>query len=534
MRVVRLAAVALALAGSLSVVATTGPARGDEVTISQNLLRDGWDQNEPNLTPAVVKSSSTFGQIFNDKVDGQVYAQPLVIDNHPATGESSVIVATENNTVYSIDGTTGKPYWHHTLGTPWNSSVNKCNDLTPQIGITSSPVYDSASNTVYVVAVTTGGNPNTTTPTVALYALDGTTGATKFVHPIGGGARNGGIPFVAAKERQRAGLLLLNGWVVIAFASYCDYANYAGFIATLSATGPKGGNLWTSESTGGSNPQAGIWGAGSGLMSDGTSIFFSTGNGVSPPVGPGSPAPRTLGDSVVRVTMASTGVLTAQDFFSPSNTDYLNTRDLDLASGGVTGLPFGTTAYPDLAVAAGKTDGLFLLDRDKLGGRSNTNAGILGDYTSGTLTAGNWGHQAAFAGSGGNDWVYSTQTGPDGQSHYGHLVALQFNGSGAKPALSPTAVSTSVFYYSSGSPVVTSNGTDPASAIVWEVYASGYTGANGALRAYLAVPAAGSKTLTQIGSWPLGTAAKFSQPAIDSGHIYVGTRDDYVHAFAVK
>jgi outer membrane protein assembly factor BamB len=146
MRAARLLAATIALGGTLAATATATAtatqlaaptARADEVTISQNALRDGWDQNEPGLTPAALKSGS-FGQLFDTKVNGQVYAQPLAVDDQ-ATGTSSVIVATENDWVYSLDGQTGTVNWSLDLGQPEPSSVTGCADLTPNIGITSTP-----------------------------------------------------------------------------------------------------------------------------------------------------------------------------------------------------------------------------------------------------------------------------------------------------------------------------------------------------------------------------------------------------------
>ena len=126
----------------------------DVGTAAYNLLRDDWDAAEPGLSPATLQGGH-FGQLFATHVDGQVYAQPLVVDS-PGTAttapSSSVIVATENNTVYSIDGTTGKVNWSNHLGIAWSETVSKCSDLGPQIGITSTPVYDPATREVYVVA----------------------------------------------------------------------------------------------------------------------------------------------------------------------------------------------------------------------------------------------------------------------------------------------------------------------------------------------------------------------------------------------
>src|ERR1700731_1776756 len=114
---VSLTAVALAIAGTLAGVqlAASGPSRADEVTASQNLSRDDWDSSEPAFSPAVV-SSKSFGQIFDTPVNGQVYGQPLSMGN-------SVLVATEDDYVYSINRNTGAVNWSTQLGTPWETNA---------------------------------------------------------------------------------------------------------------------------------------------------------------------------------------------------------------------------------------------------------------------------------------------------------------------------------------------------------------------------------------------------------------------------
>src|SRR5215472_2812238 len=273
-----LATVALALTSTIATVqfaaadqsASAGQRPQDVTTVSQNLLRDGWDPNEPGLSPATV-SGGKFGQLFATHVDGQVYAQPLVVDT-PGTAttapDSSVIVATENDTVYSLNAATGAIQWQKSVGTPWLSSAIGCNDLSPLVGITSTPVYDPATQTVYVVAVTTAGNESTKTPAVTMYALNERTGAINWSKTISGTASNAPkLAFNPALERQRTGLLLLNGWVYFGFASYCDHGNYLGFVSGVHTT-DHAQTLWAAE-TGSAQDQAGIWQAGGGLMSDG-------------------------------------------------------------------------------------------------------------------------------------------------------------------------------------------------------------------------------------------------------------------------
>jgi Abnormal spindle-like microcephaly-assoc'd, ASPM-SPD-2-Hydin len=285
--------------------------------------------------------------------------------------------------------------------------------------------------------------------------------------------------------------------------------------------------MWSTEAGSGADAssQAGIWQSGGGLVSDGPGrIIVATGNGISPPAGPGSPTPKTLAESVVRLAVGSDGKITAQDFFSPADAPTLDANDTDLGSGGPVALPsadFGSAAHPNLLVEVGKDGRVFLLDRDNLGGREqgpHHTDGVLG--MSGPY-AGVWGHPAVYGGEGG--YVYTVE-------NQGYLRAFRYgvNGSGV-PTLSSAATSSGTFGYTSGSPVVTSDGTTPGSAIVWVVSSTGSTGTGGQLRAYAAVPT--GSVLQLLWSSPIGIASKFAVPATDSGRVYVGTRDGHVFGF---
>lgn len=492
----------------------------DEDTYSQNLLRDGWDPNEPGLSPAIVQGGS-FGQLFKTAVNGQVYAQPLVVNNASA-GTSSVIAATDNDWLYSLDGETGKINWSLSLGAPWPASVTGCGDIVPEIGITSTPVYDPATGTLYAVAVVNDG-PSLYQPDIYLYAITEKTGAVQWRVPIKGSPVNDPTrPFNPLTERQRASLLLLNGSIYMAFASYCDYSPYAGYVVGVNTTS-RAQTMWTDEA-GLTDTQSGIWMGGSGLMSDGKSIFFVTGNGVSPAPGPGTTPPAELGDSVVRLGVQTGGALAAQDFFSPANASTLDVTDQDYGSGGAVGLPFGTSTYPHLLVAAGKDGRLFMLDRDALGGRETGSGGADNPVSMSGPYGAEVGRPAAFAGANGADYVYYAGVNDN-------LRALQFNAaSPAAPTLTDAANSTARFGGSSGSPAVTSNGTDPSSAVVWMVYSQSEAGGTGMLEAFDGAPQQGG-TLPEIWSAPIGTPTQFTVPATANGRVYVGTRDGFVFAY---
>ena len=496
----------------------------NDPTASFNKLRNGWDRFEPGLSPSVVGGPS-FGEVFSTPVNGQVYAQPLVVG-------STVIVATENDWVYGLNATTGSIEWSTSLGTPY--AIPNCRDLVPNIGVTSTPVYDATNGFVYVLASIM--DPQVT---YHLFGLNVQTGAIAFDQEISGSpANDSNITFQPADQGQRAGLLLLNGFVYASFGSHCDNSPWTGFVARVNVTSGKS-TLWTDEA-GVTDDEAGIWQAGGGLMSDGPGrIIVTSGNGISPPVGPGGVPPGQLGDSVIRLAPQTGGSLAAKDFFSPANAPALDSGDLDFGSGGPVGLPVGTTAYPHILIQAGKVGVLFLLNRDSLGGREQGPGGTDGDLFQSQAYGGVWGHPAVFerstsalppGSSGLKDYVYSV-----GRNDYLRASQISTDGTGL-PVLSDVANSTFTFGYSSGSPVVTSAGVNASSAVVWCVDSSDGSGANASLVAFDAVPqpaAGGGLELAELGQWPIGTAAKFTVPATSNGMVYVGTRDGHLLGFGV-
>ncbi|MET3923390.1 choice-of-anchor D domain-containing protein [Arthrobacter sp. UYEF20] len=504
----------LAFAG----LSVSGTAVADVGTIAHDSLRTGWDQNETALSPSAV-ASSNFGRLFSTAVDGQVYAQPLVIGG-------TVIAATENNNVYGLDGATGAKKWTRNLGPAWPASTVSCGDLTPNIGITSTPVFDPATNSVFLMAKTNDG-PSPQLPHWYMHSLDRTTGAERAGFPvmIGGAPTNDPTrPFNAMTAMQRPGLLLLDGVVYAGFASHCDYVPFVGYVVGVSTSGRQT-TMWATES-GNSNAEGGIWQSGGGLVSDGAGqILLATGNGISPKPGPGTTPPATLAESVVRLQVGSDGNLKPTDFFSPTNNLKLDGNDADLGSGAPIAIPdgYGTAAHPHLLAQVGKEGRIYLLDRDHLGGMAQGAGGTDDVLDSAGPYNGVWG-RPAFLGTNSGGYIYTV--GSNGYLR-AHKLVPSITG-GVK--LASVGTSAGTFGFSSGAPAVTSNGTDGSSALVWVVYSTGGTGANAELRAYRALPDSTGQ-LKQVFSAPLGIAAKFSSVATEGGRVYVGTREGHVLSF---
>lgn len=503
-------------------------AKADVTTVSKDLLRTGWYSSEPNLSPNQV-TSNNFGQLYSSTVDGQVYAQPLVSQN-------TLLVATETNHVYGLDPATGAQKWTPLyFGTPFNAPRDLgCGDISPSVGITSTPVIDPATNIAYLTAKTYVSG--TTGPAIySMHAINVATGqeVSGFPVPIQGTASNDpSHPFDGTHHLQRPGLLLLNGVVYAAFGSHCDRKPFEGWVVGVSTAG-RVTTLWSDEAgvPQSSFPEGGIWQSGGGLLSDGPNqIVLATGNGSVPPSPtPGKVPPSTLGQSVVRLIVQSDGTLKATDFFSPYDADFLNGTDSDIGSGSPVGLPsqyFGTPTYPHLLAQIGKQGNLYILNADNLGGRTqgpNSSDAVISRVGQ---VGGVWGRPAAWPGDGGYIYITTAQGG----GGTGRLKALKYglDGSG-KPTFNIIGQSSDLFGFSSSPAVITSSGTASGSSVLWVVWSPDGTGVNGQLRAYNPVPVNG--TLQMIQSWPIGTASKFDSPSVDNGHVFVGTRDGHVIGF---
>jgi iron transport multicopper oxidase len=521
-----------ALALALLAVLTLGAAhaRADGITNSGGDLRDGWYSNQPRLAPDAV-AGSNFGQLWSKQLTGQIYAQPLVNGN-------SVIVATEANQVAALDTETGDVQWSVNLGTPFPASLIGCADLTPTLGITSTPVIDQSTNTIYLTYKTYAPeDPNHAKAAIYMDALDASSGLPRSGFPkrLDGGAQNApGVTFQATTELQRPGLLLLNGVVYAGFGGHCDLPPYQGWVFGVDGTTGAIKARWSTLLSG---DGAGIWQSGAGLMSDGPGrLFVSTGNGGSPTAPTATPQGQ-FGESIVRLAVQGDGTLQAQDFFAPSDAAHLDGYDADFASGGVTALrdaQFGTSKYPHLGVAVGKAGYVYLLNRDDLGGfQQGTGHGERVVARVGPF-GGVWSRPGVWPGDGGWIAIPTASPGggenPDASGSAGFLKLYRYRvASDGTPSLDAPVQSDDPFGFGSGAPVITSDGTTSGSAVLWIVWSPDGSGANAQLRAYDAVPRNGHLNLRK--SWPIGTATKFANPGVGAGRVYTGTRDGKVYAF---
>lgn len=356
--------------------------------------RTGWNQNESVLTPSNV-NGSTFGLLHKVTLDDQVDGQPLLVPGVNITTGShqgkhdAVYVASEGNTIYAIDAESGEILLNPNFGHPVPSPLG-CTNNGPNVGINSTPVIDTTSNTMYVIIYTNDAGG----PTYRIHALD-LGSLTDNVTPVTVAASHtlsDGTTFTfnGTYQRQRPGLLLANGTVYAGFGSFCDFsANLSrGWLlgwSSGSLTPVPANRLNDTQAT---SPNSfflsSIWMSGYGPSTDDSgNILFVTGN--SDYSGTTYDGVSNIQESVVKVSSNLTTVL---DLFTPKNQSNLDQSDNDFGSGGVLVLPDQPGSIPHLAVAEGKVGTLFLMNEDQLGGYSTKKNNVLGSYAAGQCWCG--------------------------------------------------------------------------------------------------------------------------------------------------
>jgi len=394
--------------------------------------RTGWNNGESALTPSNLASGG-FALQHTVSLNDQVDAQPLVVPGvtitaggNSGTVHDVVYVVTESDTVYAIDAHSGAVLLTNTLGSPVPKSAlpGQCGNNGPNIGITSTPVIDLSTNTLFVMAYTNDG------PTYRLHAL-GLGNLTDQTSPMVVSASHGLSPagtfqFNAKYQRQRPALLFANGSIYAGFGSFCDVAaNLSrGWLLGWSwnATSKTFSDLAANqlldflESSRDNFFLSSVWMSGYGPAADDSgNVLFVTGN--SDPSGTTYTGSTNIQESVVKVSPSLSSVVS---LFTPSDWPTLDEGDADFGSGGVMVLPDQPGSVPHLAVAAGKDGNMYLMNADSLGGYSSTGNNVLGKYSIGACWCGQsyyldeLDHLARVVSSGGSTLeVWKLQTSPN-------------------------------------------------------------------------------------------------------------------------
>jgi hypothetical protein len=490
------------------------------LTYHNDIARTGQNLNETTLTPANLNSAN-FGKVGNLSVDAAVDAEPLYLSNLTVAGSSHnvVFVVTENDSAYAFDADTFAQLWHvSVLGANETASDNRgCGQVSPIIGITSTPVIDpkaGAHGEIYLVAMSKDNSGNYIQ---RLHALDITTGAEESGSPMTVRATfpttSGTTTFDPKQYKERAALLLLNGVIYTTWASHCDAGPYTGWVMGYSQSS----FLQTSVLDVTPNGSDGaIWMSGDGPAADSFgNIYFLDANGTFDDTldGGGFPEHGDYGNAFIKISTAG-NALSVADYFTMHNTDSESSMDQDLGSGGEMLLPDlkdnqGNTWH--LAVGGGKDGHIYVVNRDLMGKFNTSNdSGIYQEIISNGLSSGVWSMPAYF-----NNTVYFAANGD---------LLKAFSISNAKlnaPASSQSATS---FPYPGGTPSISASGA--SNGIVWVVQNSG----GGVLRAYDATNLATElyDSNQAANSRDHFSDNKFITPMIANGKVYVGTPNSVV------
>jgi hypothetical protein len=523
--------------------APTGPV--NVLTRQNDNQHTGQNLQETILTPSNVNPGG-FGKLFSYYVDGQVYAQPLYVQNLTmAQGgvHNVVFVATEYDSIYAFDAdskaTNPAPLWHVNFLNPPSVAPVPCAQgagicqLFPIVGITSTPVINLATNTIYAVARTQETSGTTVNWVVKLHALDITSGAEKPGSPatICSATGNKGCAlagdatiFGPHHQQSRPGLLLVpeagfpQGVLVIGFSGD------SGWVLAYDPTNLKFlAAFYTDTETVHTTPgipgagHAGIWGAGAAVVADPAgNIYAITGDGFFD-------GTLNWGDSLVKLVLtlnSSTGTysLVPADYFTPSDQSCRYAHGLDYGSAGPLILPPQGGSIPSLIFTTGKavktcetTFNGYVINRDNMGH-------VGGQAALTTAPDGGSEQSPAYWASPTKQYIYNGGNGDN-------LRAFTVSSAGVSTS---GVMATSMVFEEGTSPVVSANGT--SGGIVWALE---YTDdpdhqpsfSPTVLHAFDATNLSELYNSAQVASGrdTAGPGVKFQVPMVANGKVYVGT-----------
>jgi len=492
------------------------------LTYHNDNLRTGHNPKETILTVKNV-NSSTFGKLFVLSTDGRVDAQTLYAPNIAISGSGThnvLFVATEHDTVYGFDADNGSPLWHVTMlqsgETP--SDNRGCGQVTPEIGVTSTPVIDLAAGphgTLYVVAMS---KDSSGMYHQRLHALDIASGAEQFGGPVdvaakypgtGDNSQGGYVIFDPAQYKERAGLLLLNHAIYTTWASHCDDRPYTGWVISYNQTTLAQQAVLNVTPNG---HDGAIWAAGAGPAADSAgNIYFLVGNGTFDTQldGKGFPVNGDYGNAVMKLSTAK-GQLAVADYFNMYNTVAESSADEDLGSGGAMALPNlkdSAGVVHHLVVGAGKDANIYLVNRDNMGKFNPNNNNQIYQELTGVLGGGVF-SMPAFA----SNHIYYGAVGDS-------IRAFAFNGN-VQLNSTPTSQTSTRFSFPGATPSI--SGNSAANLILWATENSSpavlhaYKAQDLSVELYNSNQASGGRD-------HFGDGNKFITPTIANGKVYVGT-----------
>jgi len=490
------------------------------LTYHNDNARDGLNAQETVLTPANVDPAH-FGKIGFYPVDGLVDAQPLYLAGQEIGGKKHNVlyVATEHDSMYAFDADSGSVLWHVSLvGAGETTSDDRgCDQVTPEIGITATPVIDPTAGSHGTIFVAAMSKDNSGNYFQRLHALDVTSGAELPHSPVtiaakypgtGDNSSGGYVVFDPSQYKERPGLLLLNGVVYTFWSSHCDDEPYTGWIIGYAENSLAQTRVFDITPNG---SEASIWASGAGPAADTDgNIYFLAANGSFETTlnAKGFPDQGDYGNAFLKLSSAG-GKLAVVDYFNMSATVDESNNDEDLGSGGALLLPDltdnnGVTRH--LAIGAGKDQTIYVVDRDNMGKFNSSTDNIWQEIVNG-LGGSEFGMPAYFNGT-----VYYGAVGD---------VLRAFTINDAMLSSLPSSTSAHNFGYPGATPSISANGTKDG--IVWAAENSDPAG----LYAYDAGNLGHELyDSNQVGTRDqFGPGNKFITPTVINGKVYVGTTD---------
>ncbi len=497
---------------------TTASAGVDVTTYHNDNGRTGQNLKETTLTLANV-NQNTFGLRKIVTLDGKVDAQPLFLSGVAVAGQGThdvAYVVTEHDSIYALDAASGAVLWHvSTLSNgETTSDTHGCGQVSPEIGVTSTPVIDRTrgpNGTIYVVAMSknSGGSYFQ-----RLYALDITSGAQLFGGPhtitasypgTGDHTSGGNVIFDPAQYKERAGLLMIGANIYTTWASHCDFRPYTGWIMSFDANTLAAVSVLNITPNGN---EGAMWMSGAAPAADSSgNIFLLDGNGTMDTTltSNGFPSKGDFGNCFCKIS--TSGGLQVADFFQVSNTVSESNADTDFGSGAALVLPdlsdgSGNTLH--LALGAGKDGNIYVVNRDNMG-KFDPNGNHIFQQLTGAIT-GAWSMAAYF-----NNTVYYATSND---------ALKAFTITNGKLSGSPTSRATNTLGYPGATPSISANGS--SNGIVWSYNNSSpavldaYDAADVSHQLYNSNQAANSRD-------QFGSGNKYMTPTIANGRVYVGT-----------
>jgi len=558
-----------------AVLTTSVKAQQSVWTQHNDQARTGWYPYETTLNTGNVNTNN-FGLLYTQATDDKIMAQPLIVMrlNMPGKGIKNVIfIATLNNTVYAFDADAAQPaYWQRNYTNVLASGTPDCSNCRPayytdihpslcggyygdfkgNMGIIGTPVIDTAAGTMYFVTKIVNNNDGTIDNHVYnygikdeynytktgfhqyLHAIDITTGNERANSPVeitatvngtgDGQTSPGRISFDPRRQFDRAGLVLANGKVYIAFASHCDFNPSHGWVISYNASTLAFANAYNATPNDG---RGGIWMSGTAPAVDASgNLYVTTGNSLNEDrtsneyntfnASPSIAANR--GEVVIKLASD----LSISSYFTPYNYIALNDADLDF--------PTQVMLVPNtgLAITAAKDGNIYVMNQSGLGGFSSSANNIKQTVSNG----GSFHSAFAYFGGQTTQYLYSF---PENTPFKSYPVTTNGLGAATTNFSVPTTSGGSGAYLS-----VSSNGSNNSTGIVWAYRAINGCDANqsncrGVLHAFTA-----TNILNELWNSEMVTADKltfynkFSCPTIALGKVFIAGNTNQLVVYGLK